>query len=768
MYQKPKTMQVGSVALWASLTSMTVLAQEDRSDLRLEEVVVTASKRGEMSAQSAPFSIQAIGNEDIERAQMQGFDDYAKLVPGLASLNKGPGQTQIMIRGITAGRVSHAEPQNQSTTGMYIDDMPVAVNGFNPDLALFDVERIEVLRGPQGTLYGAGAMSGAIRVITQPAKLDAFEGAVELMGSSITDGGEDYAVRGLFNAPIVEDQLALRASGYFQSNGGFIDNVYTGEDDYNSYDNKGGRVRALWKASDRLDVSASVIHQNLTADGRPQEFRADDPRVTAIAAPGESFAITGDHQVVKFVDDRFDDKLTLANLVFEYAFDSVNLVASSAYLERTLDNLLDDTYRTRLAFGAMLADGVTPIVSPFRNDSDIESFSQEIRLLSAPGGGVGWLVGVYYEDQSKLFTQDVVTSGLDALAASFGLPPSTAFGAQANSVFDGRQTVDQRQYAAFGELTWPLQSTLELTLGLRYFNYDQRLNLRYAGIANDGVTQKNSSTDEDGFTPKAQLAYKPDADKTFYVQAAKGFRLGGVTEPVPLSGVFGTNCGAELADRGLTSLPERFDSDSLWSYEVGAKTRWLDQRVVLNAAVYDIEWSDIQTNVFLPCGFITVVNAGKAQSRGGEVEVSAAVSSNWTVGFSGSYTRARLKEITAQYSARVGDRVPNVPEVLVTGMLQYQAPLGSSGKELFARGSTTYTGDSLTEFESIASAVRVPSSTTGDVTIGLTTDKWEVAAFVKNVGDERVIAGVDTDRRVPPTYSVTPPRTVGVSLRLTF
>jgi outer membrane receptor protein involved in Fe transport len=744
------------------------VAKEPEESLGLTEIIVTAAKTGNISAQSAPFTIQAIGEDEITRGQMQGFDDYSKLVPGLSALNKGPDQTQIMIRGITAGRVSHAEPQNQSTSGLYVDEMPVSDNAFNPDLDLFDVNRIEVLKGPQGTLYGAGAMSGAIRVITNEVDLTKVSGAASTSGASIDHGGASYAAHGLINAPLIDDVLGIRASAYYDHQGGFLTNVLTGRSDYNSYTTSGGRLKGLWRVNDQFDVRANVIYQDLTANGRPQVFDPGDPAVTASAAPGEKFSVTNPYETVKFTPDPFEDKFVLANLLAEYRFGGIKFVSSTSLLNRQFDNLLDDTYRTRLHFGATQADGVTPLVSPFVNDSNVNDIAQELRLSQKLNSGPSWLAGLYFERHDVHFKQSVVTPGLDALAVSFGLPPASGFGAQANSEFDGNEVDRQRQYAAFGELTIPLAAQWDFIAGWRAFRYQQDSTLRYAGIANDGITSKDTSTSENGNTPKAQLTYRPTTDATVYLQAAKGFRLGGVTEPIPLAGVFGTNCGKDLSAVGLTSIPDTFQSDHLWSFELGAKTAWLDRRLVINAAIFDIEWSNIQTNVFLPCGFITVVNAGKVRSRGGEVEVSWAATHSLTVGAAASYTDATLVEKTLQFTARTGDRVPNVPKVSANASAEFRRPFATAGRSFFARAVVSYIGDSHTEFQSLSTARLVPASADVDASVGVSIDDWDLSLFAKNLTNRFIVTGVDTDRNVPTTYSVAPPRMVGLEARLKF
>ncbi|MDB6008597.1 MAG: TonB-dependent receptor [Gammaproteobacteria bacterium] len=754
-----------AIAISGSIAATMARAQDTQNPPVLEEITVTATKVGAVSVQSVPFTIQAIGEDAITRGQMQGFDDYAKLVPGLASLNKGPDQTQIMIRGISAGRVSHAEPQNQSTSGLYIDEMPVADNAFNPDLDLFDVNRVEVLKGPQGTLYGAGAMSGAIRVITNEVDLARVGGAASLTGNNIDHGGTGYGVHTMINAPVVTDVLGLRASAYYDHEGGYITNEYDGRGDYNDYSTRGARLKGLWKATDKLDVRASFLYQKLTSGGRPQMFMPGDPAVTALAAPGETFGVTGDYQTVKFTPDSFDDQFALANLLAEYDLGGIKLVSSTSYLNRQFDNLLDDTYRTRLHFGPTQADGTTPLNSPFVNNSNVNDLAQELRLNQKLDNGFAWVAGLYFEHHDVHFVQSVVTPGLDALASSFGLPSAAAFGAQPNSEFDGNEADGQQQFAGFGEMTIPLAARWDFIAGLRWFHYKQDSLLRYAGIANDGITAKDSSTSENGNTPKAQFTYRPTDDATLYLQGTKGFRLGGITEPIPLSGVFGTNCAKDLSAVGLSSIPDSFKSDHLWSYELGAKTRWLEHRLVVNAAVFDIEWKDIQTNVFLPCGFITVVNAGQVRSRGAEMEMSWAAAEGLTLSASGAYTDATLVTKTAQFTAQEGDRVPNVPKVTANAAVEYRRPFGAAGHALFGRAAVSYLGDSFTEFQSLSTAKLIPSSTSVDASLGLAVDTWEFSVFAKNLTNRLIVTGVDTDRNVPTTYSVAPPRTLGVELR---
>ena len=313
-----------------------------------------------------------------------------------------------------------------------------------------------------------------------------------------------------------------------------------------------------------------------------------------------------------------------------------------------------------------------------------------------------------------------------------------------------------------------MASQWDFVAGLRLFHYKQDSILRYAGIANDGITSKDSTTSQSGNTPKAQITYRPTEDATVYLEAAKGFRLGGITEPIPLSGVFGTNCAKDLSSVGLTTIPNTFQADHLWSFELGEKSSWLAHRLTVNAAVFDIEWSDIQTNVFLPCGFITVVNAGKVRSRGAEFEVSWAVLGGLTLSASGSYTDATLVDKTLQFTAQEGDRVPNVPKLNGDVVAEYRRLLESSGRSVFVRAGVSYMGDSYTEFQSLSTAKLIPASASADASLGFTLSRWESSLFVKNLTNRLIVTGVDTDRNVPTTYSVAPPRTVGLEVRYNY
>jgi outer membrane receptor protein involved in Fe transport len=756
------------ISLAATSSVFAQTAADDANDGVLEEVVVTATKQGEINLQRVPSSIQVLTSEALQQQQMQGFDDYARQIPSLSSINQGPGQTQIVLRGVTTGRINHSQPQNKATTGIYIDEIPVSSGAFNPDLGLFDVSRIEVLRGPQGTLYGAGAMSGAIRILTNQPNVSKVEGLAEATLSSTRYGGINYATKGMVNLPL-SDRVAIRASGYYEDNEGYIDNVYSGTKNYNDDRTYGARAALLIEASDNVSLMFNVLHQNLKADGRPDEFLNGIQQVdlslpapyfrNVLTAPGENTTVTGPYQTVKFLDDPFRDKFTIVNGVLSADLDFANLTSSTSYFWRDASNALDDTYRNRKNQGraTQIGNG-RPLLIPFLNDTDTKQLSNETRLASPLGGKLEWVAGVFYSGHKDNFVQSAPEEGLDDILLSYGLPPSTGFGADPNNVFQGRQKIDVRQYAAFGEATINFTDKLSGLVGLRYYDYKQDFVLRYAGIANDGVTTIDTSIREHGPNPKFQVNVKPTDDVLLYAQAAKGFRLGGVNEPLPTAGVLGTACPA--------NYPRSFKSDSLWNYELGLKSQTQNRRATFNVAAFQIDWKDIQTSQFLACNFTTVVNAGEARIRGLEGELRVAAADRLVLTLAGSYTDPKLVSVTTAYTARAGERLPNVPRALLSTSAEYSLPIGDA--EGYIRGNIQHQGSSYSDFRSQAGSFRVPDSTSADLFVGYRRDPFEWSVFIKNLTNERVVTAVDIDRNTPISYSVAAPRTIGITGRLRF
>lgn len=724
---------------------MLLSAMPSAGQATLEEVVVTATKRGEVALQDVAASVQAIDGDLLRRTGADGLEDYMKLVPGLVPVSSGTGQSQIVLRGVNSARIAHAQPQAQGTVAVYINEIPVTSTGFNPDLNLFDLARVEVLRGPQGTLYGASSMAGAIRLITNQPTPERLEGKISFGGGGTQDGDPEYGLKGLINVPLGE-RVAVRAVAYGTHAGGFIDNMAAGhaEDNYNAEDTVGGRV-SLGYSGERLSLVGTVMYNKLEADGRPDEYvRATRPTLLA--------NLTDERQTIRFVDDPFEDELAIYNLTADYDFAPVHLTSSTTFADRNFHNTLDDTFRIVTLLPVSLAQ--VPYVA-FFNDTDTQSLVHETRLSSKTTGPLRWVAGVYYQDEDKSFDQSTDAPGFDAAVGLRGIPPSSVFGAsKPNQVLEAFKDIGTKQKAAFGEVSYDITKQLELTVGLRWFDYEVDVDLRAAGIANRGATRVVDTLKEDGVNKKAKLTYRITDDKLVYLDYAEGFRMGGVGDFIPTGP--GGLCAGQQVDAS-------YKSDDLSSIELGAKTSWMDNRLVANAAVYRINWKDIQSTRFLTCGFQFVTNAGRMVNTGLELEFAYQLAEGLTARFGGSYVDTDVKEAVPGFNQE-GDEAPYVPNLSVATSLEYGANMFAGFG--FVRGDFNYVGGSRSEFS--RTSVEVPPYSILDLTLGYEWNDWEMSFYTKNLFDRRVVTNVDPDRNQPPQYSLGRPRTLGVAVTRKF
>ena len=724
----------------------------------LEEIVVTASKRGEVALQDIAGNIQAITSDTLEKAHVEGFEDYIKMVPGLTSVSSGSGQSQIVIRGVNANRVIHSSTQSNSLAGLYIDEMPVSLTGFNPDLGVVDIERIEVLRGPQGTLYGASSMSGTIRVITKKPETDEFFGRAGADTSWTEDGEMNYGFKGSVNIPLNE-QWAARASGYYMDKGGFIDNVslVIPEDDYNDEQTFGGRF-SLAYYGDKLDASATVMYNKIEADGRPDEYQRqadDDPVIVTALAP-----ITGELETVKDIPDFYDNEFFSANLTLNYDFGSFNVTSSTSYFETNVFNQLDDSIRVNIAL-PFLGGGFTNI---FQNERDDDSIVQEIRVTSTTDSRLQWIIGGYFEQNDRAFPQTAPSPGLNAF---FGIPNDApnllGAGGAPNSVFDGLETADTTQLAVFGEFTWSFTEALRLTFGFRYFDYERDVRIEAAGPANGGPTLDEGVLKEDDFIPKVELAWDITDDHMAYFVYSEGFRLGGVNGFIPV--MTGISCQDELTSLGLT-LAGSFNSDTIESYEVGVKTAWLDNRLTANLAVYRNEFSDVILGFGLQCGFFQTVNSGTIQNTGVEGEFGFQVTDELSARFGFAYVDSEVDSGAIAGINTLGDSAPYVPEFSASGTVEYSKPI-FNGMGLI-RADIRHVGDMFNEFNSNTAVQVLDAYTIVDLTARYDVDDWEFSVFAKNLFDDEVVTNIDPDRIQPLQLTRGRPRTIGLSITRNF
>ena len=771
-----KTYLAGTALLAYLLTETTPsLAQEEtlntEKQVTLDTVVVTADRRGELSVQDLPSSIIAVGEETFDDVSAEGFNDYVKFVPGLTALSSGPGQTQFVLRGINTGRIAHDNPEAQSAAGIYINEVPVSTTGFNPDLNLFDLNRVEVLRGPQGTLFGASAMSGAVRLITNQPDPTQYASKMKATISNTDHGGINYGVKGMANFPIIEDRVALRIVGYYNDFSGWIDNVQNGDNDYNDEESWGGRATLNWYG-DNVTLSGSVLYQSLDTGGRPDEYEPGSVEAFYSAFDGSPVidfsdvtAPTDEFQTFKFVDDTFTDDFLVGNLTATFDFGFAELITSSSYTDREFANTLDDTSRGRILAGVfpVIAGAINPPPpftgpAPFTNDVTVEAFTQEARLQSKGGKHFDWMFGAFYDSQDRTFSQT------DTLVGA-GLPLGFNNATIENSLFDGDRFLTTRQFALFSEVNIYLTDKIEFVTGLRWFDWSLDIDTFQRGGVIDadtaGVLQVERAS-SDGFTPKFQLNFKPTDEMLYYASASKGFRLGRSNSIIPVT------CNSDLAAAGFPDgAPTTVEPDELWNYEIGAKTELFNGRVRANAAAYLIEWSGLPSQFRLPCGFSFEANAGEVETLGTEIDIMAQATDTLLVNLGFSYLDSELKDVGGAFPETfLGSTPPYVPNLTMSGGAEYAFNLG--GGDGSFRVDVRHVTESQSEFSLNPDAVTLPSYTTIDLAFNLDFSSFGLTVFAKNVSDERVVTNVDPERNLPAQFTVDRPRTYGITLKKEF
>lgn len=712
-------------------------AARSASAQTLEEIVVTANKR-EQSARDVAGSLTALSGEALEERGIQGMKDYLASLPSVAFQDRGVARNKIVIRGVSSGLDASEEP----TTGVYIGETPISGIGQSGsfDLKLVDVERVEVLRGPQGTLYGAGSMGGAVKLIPARPELGAMQIKGDATVSRTSQGGDNYDASATLNVPL-SDTFALRATAYRYDTSGYVDDVYEGSPifgapakfrrDVNDEETNGGRLMMLYQPSGDFTAMLTALSQVSETTGVP-----------------ESQPSLGRLKQGRGGEEGLEDDFKLVNLNLNYAFGDAELTSVSSFVRRE-----DGQMRSVEAF--------TGIPVTLKNANTTDFLVQEVRV-AATSGPLFWIVGAYYSQEDWEPTQRTSwfgsENGLRVLEQAFGVPANLVRG---DNVYRLDAEMKEKQVAVFGDGTYSLTPELSIAVGLRWFEYKQDRHEVVDGLFNGFAhTDQRSSTKEDQFTPRFNISYKATPDVLLYSQAAKGFRVGRVNLSAPVS-----TCGNELASYGLAQVPERSDSDSLWSYEAGTKISSADRRTQLNLSAFYIDWDDIQTNSLLQCGFAFYANAGKASNRGVELELSSRVSDSLTLSFTGSYNDAQLEEdapLLTGSDGRKGDRIPGVPEYNAQLAAHYEQPIGAA--TLSVRGDYTYVSDYFGTF------TQTPERRAGDygvlnLRLGLQFGQMALELFADNLTDERVNLLSDPESGLDPSKIFGRPRTVGIRLR---
>jgi iron complex outermembrane receptor protein len=630
-----------AAALASSLASNTAWAQEKPEVTNLDEVVVTAQKV-KQSVVDVPLSISVLGADDLERTQSLNIQDYVKLVPGLQLTQASPGFGRLVLRGINTGGIS-------SAVGVYVDETPFGsssglANGavIAGDFDTFDVARVEVLRGPQGTLYGASSLSGVLKYVTNEPQFDSFDGRVRATVESIDGGDMSYSGAAVANMP-VSDKVAIRASGFYRKLGGFIDSIGTGgsdvADDINGSTVSGGRASLLFKPSEAFSLQLTAFIQDIDNDAASV--------VDSDSMTGKT--LYGGLTQSQFVPESQDVSYRVYNATAIWDLGAMDLTSSTSYGTLTQD--------FRVNFTTLLSPTIEAIFG-VPNDSynqqttSVDRFTQELRLSSHQSERFEWLVGAYYNDEKGLIDQNVHVVQPNTLTDVAGLPVI------------GVGTVDSKykEYAAFANATIKFTPSFDLTLGGRYSRNDQDVVQSGDGLLFGGASTINGDSSENVFTYSLAPKFKLNERMAIYARIAKGFRPGG------------PNVIAAGAPAGT---PTSYGSDSTLNYELGFKGENQARTFAFDAAVFHIDWQDVQLLARVN-GIGLNTNAGGADSDGVELSLGFRPLDQLKLSLSGAYTDAKLTEDADPVfvGGRKGDRLPYTPKTSFTASADYDWALG--------------------------------------------------------------------------------------------
>ncbi len=760
----------------------------------IEEIVVTATKRA-LAIQEVPFSINAQTQEDIRRIGATNLEDLARNVAGLAIQNLGPGQSQVGIRGVSAGQIVRDQPGVKEQVGVYMDESVVSLSLFTPDFDLYDLNRLETLRGPQGTLFGSGSIGGTVRYITNQPNADAFEAELELDFNSIQQGSNGGHIKAMVNAPL-DNGGALRAVLYSTEYGGYID-AY-GENgaynaDVNTGSRDGARIAITFSPSDNLTITPRLIYQEIDADGynRQEVFNLFANPYTTTRTP-RTFNNREQHLMR---EEGYSDTTRLIDVVMEAGFDGYDLTFVGSSLERDIVVSRDATALTSSVWIDIgYPDAQALIPSNLIDTTDLEQTTAELRFSSNTDGQLQWLFGVFYSDTQRDYAQRLPTpnsaAGTDALLGA-GTSAAVANGfPNLDSPFNSDLPYDIEQTAVFGEVTYDVNDKLQMTFGGRYYNTDEVRVITTGGLFANGDAGQVNETSSSGFTPRVLAKYNLNENTTLNAQISQGFRLGGVNDPLntPV-------CSAQ--DLAIFGGYQDYGDETLWNYEVGMKST-LGNGATLNAAAFYADMEDLQVTLDAgSCSSRITFNVPEAKSSGVEIEYRSQPTDNLELSIAASVINAKFKSTVMDATGSVlgglenGNRLASVPEVQLAATATYLFPLDRG--DGFVSATVHYIGDRITQpgdqrpgEGNFASGLAFGGASGADVTsldlvlasytilnfrAGVTIDNgWEAAIYMNNATDENANLSFDRERggRARLGFRTNQPRTIGVTVRRSF
>jgi outer membrane receptor protein involved in Fe transport len=658
----------------------------------LEEVVVTATKR-ETSLQDTALSVGVLSGQELIDAGVRDIHDYWRQIPSLVVSDQAFGGDRIVIRGLGEEPIGITE----SMSALYLDETPInqadGLFTLSPSFELVDIERVEVLRGPQGTLFGANAMGGAVRLLTRQPELGTQYGSIDGNVSFTDHGGTNYGGNIVWNTP-AGDQAALRVVAWYQDNDGWIDSIGPiTADNINTHKVAGGRFAMGWEASERFSLTLKVQYQDSERGG----FNGVDP----IGKPDIGLLTEGDYQIVQFSESFRNEEASIASLTLDYDTGWGDWTAITSWLDFEVSMQADLHEEARYLFFGFYAPAFTNV------DYDQEAVMQEIRVASKPGSTLQWLAGLFYLDQDVPRFETISWTDNP-------LPVNTDILLQDDVLYT------REDLGLFGELSWDFAEAWSATIGARWYDVSKTYSSTFTGLPTGFqpvVTQSRHG--EDGVTPKASLAWQFREGAMLYALASQGYRAGGANTALAVN-----VCGA----------PGSYESDDLWNYEIGLKSLWQDGRMQLNVTLYTIDWSDAQTEVSPPgCNNVYIVNAGQAQSDGVEFESVWLASEDWELRLVAGYNDSRVTQAVPGSGIASGTSMPLIPDWTAAATSTNYFPVGKY--EGFFRADWQYTGKSQTSLFASRN-VEQDAYNLFNLRLGIENEAWRATIFADNVFDE--------------------------------
>jgi len=757
-----------------------------------EEITVTALKRAS-SIFDVPFSIASPTEQELRDRGVEDIEGVAANVGGFTVQNLGPGQSQVAMRGISAGQIVRDQPGVKEQVGTYLDESVVSLSLFTPEIDLVDINRVEVLRGPQGTLFGSGSLAGTVRYITNQPELGVTKGFVEL-GANAVSGSMGGNAKFGFNVPLGE-RAAVRVASYYTRLAGYIDAVQPNlsvEENVNDGFRTGVRAAVRIAPNDRLSITPRVLYQKVKLDGWN---RIDAFNILANPFTTTRPAVTlGGRRQFTQLEEEFTDDFVLGDVNLNYTFGDVALTSITSYGYRDVLVIRDATALTASITGGSigLPQQAYTIDGPLFDATRANTWTQELRF-SGGKQRFPWVAGVFYSRQDRDYGQDLPVLGFEDLTGI----PTRGLRAPKDSLFFSDLAYKLNQFAVFGEGTLSVNEAFSLTAGLRVYRFDEDKEQIFDGIfGNDNngtsLVSQPGSTDATGVAPRVIATYKLAAAASLNAQVSRGIRLGGINDPlnVPL-------CTPE--DLRTFGGRETWEDEKVWNYEVGVKSRVLNGNGAFNVSAFYADIRDLQATVTAgSCSSRVIFNVPKARSQGVEIEFEAAPNRNFDFAVSGSFTDPELRSTLTSAGSILsgieeGRRLPSVPRFQFAGAATYQREV-RPGSLAYVTATYHHIGSRFTQVgdEELgrldllsfgANTIGAPLTSTVftydpempaydivNLRVGLRRSRWDVSAYVNNVTDERAFLSLDRERgtRARIGYLTNQPRTFGISTRLNF